>query len=243
MSRMIHKSVSSSQKLASLSKESLIIFTMMIPHFNAHGKLNGSPNFIKGEVVPRLKWATLPIIEKCLSEISEKTNVKWYEDEGLYYIQSLSWGKHQKLRPDRLGKDSLPDYSGTTPGLLPREVKLSKVEVEGEDKGNPAESGSDDEIVEIVEFLNKTTISFYRPNSVSTIKVIKARLKEGYSIEDFKKVIARKAEEWTGTKWEKFLRPKTLFAGDNFEGYLNQKKSKEPVKGSKSTDRSKYDAS
>lgn len=137
MSRMIHKSVSSSKKLASLSKESLILFTMLIPHFNAHGKLNGSPNFIKGEVVPRLKWATVPIIEKCLQEISDKTSVKWYVVDELQYLQSLNWGDYQKLRADRMGDDKLPDYSGSEPGLVPHEVKSKLSISKGEDKGNP----------------------------------------------------------------------------------------------------------
>ena len=134
MSRMIHKSVSSSKKLASLSKESLILFTMLIPHFNAHGKLNGSPNFIKGEVVPRLKWATVPIIEKCLQEISEKTSVKWYVVDELQYLQSLKWTDYQTLRPDRMGDDKLPDYSGSDAGLVPREAKVSISKVKEKSK-------------------------------------------------------------------------------------------------------------
>lgn len=231
---MIHKSVSSSKKLASLSKESLILFTMLIPHFNAHGKLNGSPNFIKGEVVPRLKWATVPIIEKCLQEISEKTNVKWYVVEELHYLQSLNWTDYQTLRSDRMGEDKLPDYSGSEPGLVPHEVKSKLSISKGEDKGNPADGGN---CVEIIDFLNQTINASYKPTAINTMKVIKARLGEGYSIKDFKQVITIKSEEWAGTEFSKFLRPETLF-GNKFDGYLNQPKPKSKP----SSDRSKYDA-
>ena len=234
MSRMIHKSVSSSKKLASLSKESLILFTMLIPHFNAHGKLNGSPNFIKGEVVPRLKWATVPIIGKCLQEISEKTSVKWYVVDELQYLQSLKWTDYQTLRPERMGDDKLPDYSGSETGLVPHEVKSKLSISKGEGKGNPADGG---ECVEIVDFLNQTLGTSYKPDAKGTVKFINARVKEGYTVKDFERVITTKAEEWTGTEFAKFLRPETLF-GNKFDGYLNQPKPKPP----KPSDKDKYNA-
>lgn len=52
-------------------------------------------------------------------------------------------------------------------------------------------------------------------------KHINARLNEKYTVDDFKKVIDKKCNEWIGTEYEKFLRPETLF-GSKFEGYLNQ---------------------
>ena len=47
-----------------------------------------------------------------------------------------------------------------------------------------------------------------------------AREKDGF-IYDFCTVIDKKVKQWTGTEWEKFLRPETLF-GTKFEGYLNE---------------------
>ncbi|MGP4182918.1 conserved phage C-terminal domain-containing protein, partial [Streptococcus agalactiae] len=38
---------------------------------------------------------------------------------------------------------------------------------------------------------------------------------------DFKHVIDTTVKDWSGTKYEKYLRPETLF-GSKFEGYLNQ---------------------
>ena len=52
--------------------------------------------------------------------------------------------------------------------------------------------------------------------------MINARIKEGFTKEDFIKVIDNKVGEWLGTDMERFLRPETLF-GTKFEGYLNQK--------------------
>jgi uncharacterized phage protein (TIGR02220 family) len=76
--------------------------------------------------------------------------------------------------------------------------------------------------VEIVGYLNNSTGSKYRPEAKSTQRLINARLKEGYSIQDFKNVIDKKYKEWKGTEMEKYLVPDTLF-GSKFEKYLNQK--------------------
>lgn len=73
----------------------------------------------------------------------------------------------------------------------------------------------------IVEYLNKTCGTRYKHSTVNTQKHIRARLKDGYVLEDFKTVIDKKAKEWKGTEMEKFLCPDTLF-GSKFEKYLNQ---------------------
>ena len=76
----------------------------------------------------------------------------------------------------------------------------------------------------IVDYLNQKTNSSYRPNTPKTISLIKARLSEGFTVDDFKKVIDTMTAEWRGTDMEKFLRPETLF-GTKFEGYLNRRKT------------------
>ena len=78
----------------------------------------------------------------------------------------------------------------------------------------------------IVAYLNTVCKTAYRHNSKNTVKHINARLKEGYTEEDFKSVIDKKAKEWLGTNMEQYLRPETLF-GTKFEGYLNQKTTTE----------------
>ena len=79
-------------------------------------------------------------------------------------------------------------------------------------------------IKDIVDFLNLKAKTAYRASSAKTCTLIRARLKEGYTVADFKIVISNKAAEWIGTKMEKYLRPETLF-GTKFEGYLNEKTS------------------
>ena len=90
------------------------------------------------------------------------------------------------------------------------------------DKNSKEILSSNEEAKEIIDYLNSKCNTRYRANTESTRKHINARLKEGYTVEDFKQVIDTKVAEWgKDTKMRKFLRPETLF-GTKFEGYLNQ---------------------
>ncbi|MBU5484146.1 conserved phage C-terminal domain-containing protein [Clostridium sp. MSJ-11] len=74
----------------------------------------------------------------------------------------------------------------------------------------------------VVDYLNEKASKKYRMSSKKTQQLIRGRVGEGFTEEDFYKVIDNKVEEWLGTDMEKYLRPETLF-GTKFEGYLNQK--------------------
>lgn len=74
---------------------------------------------------------------------------------------------------------------------------------------------------EIIEYLNLKTGSKFKPTTKPYIQAIRSRLKEGYTVDDFKTVIDKKCNEWKGTKLEKYLTPKTLFAPSHFDTYLN----------------------
>lgn len=74
----------------------------------------------------------------------------------------------------------------------------------------------------IVDYLNEKASTNYKHTTKKTRESIHARLAEGFTVEDFKTVIDKKCAEWTGTEFEQYLRPSTLF-GTKFEGYLNAK--------------------
>ncbi len=84
---------------------------------------------------------------------------------------------------------------------------------------------------EIINYLNIKTNSKYRYTTKKNQTLIHARCEEGNTIKDFKTVIDIKTAEWTGTEWEKYLRPETLF-GNKFESYLNQKDNSDKNTGS-----------
>lgn len=74
----------------------------------------------------------------------------------------------------------------------------------------------------VIDYLNEKANTKYRSTTKKTKDLIKARVNEGFTEEDFKRVIDIKVKEWINTDMVKYLRPETLF-GTKFEGYLNQK--------------------
>ena len=74
---------------------------------------------------------------------------------------------------------------------------------------------------DIVEYLNKKSNKNFRHSTKATQRFIDARLNEGFTLDDFKKVIDIKSNQWLGGEMEQYLRPQTLF-GTKFESYLNE---------------------
>ena len=79
-----------------------------------------------------------------------------------------------------------------------------------------------DDIKAIVEYLNDKIGAHYKPNGKKIKELIKARMNEGYTVEDFKTVIDKKFKSWgNDPKMSLYLRPSTLF-GTRFGEYLNE---------------------
>ena len=74
---------------------------------------------------------------------------------------------------------------------------------------------------EVISYLNLKAKKNFKVDTASHQKFIKARLKEGFVLEDFKKVVDIMVSKWKGTEYEQYLQPQTLF-GNKMDNYLNQ---------------------
>lgn len=75
---------------------------------------------------------------------------------------------------------------------------------------------------EVVDYLNQKTGKNFKVSSTVTQRHIKARFADGYTLDDFKRVIDTKTSQWLkDKKMSGYLRPNTLF-GAKFESYLNE---------------------
>ncbi|WP_247946888.1 conserved phage C-terminal domain-containing protein [Streptococcus oralis] len=74
---------------------------------------------------------------------------------------------------------------------------------------------------EVISYLNLKAKKNFKVDTASHQKFIKARLKEGYVLEDFKKVVDIMVAKWKGTEYEQYIQPQTLF-GNKMDNYLNQ---------------------
>ena len=106
---------------------------------------------------------------------------------------------------------------------LKEKIKCLNIEIEMLKKENKKDSEVGESIyIPIIDHLNEVCGTHYRPKSEKTKRLIDARFKEGFTVNDFFMVIDKKASMWLGTDFENYLRPETLF-GTKFESYLNEK--------------------
>ena len=81
---------------------------------------------------------------------------------------------------------------------------------------------------EVIDYLNEKIGARYKASSSINKRLIDTRVKEGFELDDFKRVIDNKVASWANdTKMSKYLRPQTLF-GTKFESYLNERASTVP---------------
>lgn len=152
-----------------------------------------------------------------------------------------NWGKHQNLdqlekkkeymrnymRSYREKQQLLTDGAETENGENEANRKTNnKSHVSRLDKDIDKDKEGDKEkniVAPVVAYLNEKAGTKYKATSGKTKTLINGRIREGFTLEDFKTVIDVKCAEWLNTPMEKYLRPETLF-GTKFEGYLNERK-------------------
>lgn len=107
-----------------------------------------------------------------------------------------------------------------------------ELELEGDrelEKEKPLSDVPSDLVKDVIAYLNEKTGKAFKPASKKTQSLIKARVNDlSVGLDDFKKVIDVKCQQWLDDeRMKKYLQPTTLF-GTKFEGYLNE--WVEPVK-------------
>lgn len=138
----------------------------------------------------------------------------------------------RRYRENRLlQSNSIPLQSNGTVTKCNTEIEKEiekEIEIEnpsGDKSQKQSRTNYTESIQTIIDYLNSVCGTNYKSTTKSTIGIIKARLKEGFTIEDFKAVIHKKYNDWCNDpKMVAYLRPQTLF-GNNFEGYLNQRET------------------
>ncbi|MFH2076060.1 MAG: hypothetical protein ABIJ57_12065 [Pseudomonadota bacterium] len=135
--RMLGRAVSQSRKVNGLSLKAALLWTWAIPWFDSYGYLEAEPDFIKFNILPRRSDIQVRELPGLLQELAGSGLWKFYKSsvesgEEKIVAYDPKFTDFQTLREDRLGKqrffkESLPEYSWTTPGVdgtAPPEVKI-----------------------------------------------------------------------------------------------------------------------
>lgn len=123
-------------------------------------------------------------------------------------------------------------YKKTEPLELPNKskVKERKVNKTVAKKVDQAIIGNlESDIDKAINYLNKKTGKNYKSSTKSTRSFLNVLFKRGNTYSEIISVIDKKNEQWKGTEYEKFLRPRTLF-GPKFEDYLEEQEENKPMK-------------
>ena len=134
-------------------------------------------------------------------------------------------------------KENIYSRAGSTACIEsePETIDEAKGEPRTEQPEKPKkakETKVDTEATEVIDYLNVKTSSSYRATTEANIKPIRARLNDGFTVEDCKKVIDTKSGQWLNNPdMVKYLRPATLFSPSKFEGYLNECRGKPSIRG------------
>lgn len=129
----------------------------------------------------------------------------------------------------QVGREKGPTPNGTLRNNNIKNYQYKEISNKRKEKNSPAQSTEPHiPYKEIIEYLNYKTKAHYKASSKVNQRLIKARIKEGYTLEDFKTVINNKAFEWQHTDMWKYMRPSTLF-GSHFDDYLNENKLQKSV--------------
>lgn len=201
------------------------------------GKQNNSGVFMMGNTIPYTDTMLATIFRR--KESTVRLALKVFEQFGMIeiidgVITIPNWKKHQNLDAiesrNKRQREYMAEYRKKQKLLIDckansnanckanSNANVSSPEGEG-DKEREEEKNI---YIAVVGYLNEICKTNYRATSAATQRLIKARLHEGFTVEDFKTVIRTKHSEWAkDVKMRKFLRPETLF-GTKFESYLNQ---------------------
>jgi len=142
---------------------------------------------------------------------------KWYRiDYSMLQGETLQNAPSSKVNSAEEEVQFAPSTEGNLPLAITKELKSIK--------NKPVEQDLD--AVSVIDYLNKKANKEFKASSKVTMRLIKARYREGHKLIDFEKVIDLKVKDWVNdTHWHKFLRPSTLFNATNFENYLEETKN------------------
>src|SRR5699024_5675035 len=171
--------------------------------------------------------------ELLLSEYQVRRSSKNLRDLGLIETEvkraNGSPTVHYKVNMDKLSESILNKLKNRNQTNLGNDSQVSLVSLTVDDT---VDDNSRDNTLsrnstrvpykEIIDYLNEKTGRNYKHKAKVNQRVIKARMNEGYTLEDFKTVIDKKSVEWNDdVKMKEYLRPETLFS-TKFDRYLNE---------------------
>ena len=171
-----------------------------------------------------------------LSEKTIKRTIKNLADKGIVIINNFNTNKFDKTNWYSINYNTLNKLCKTDRVNLTQrkgQSDTTNTNIYNNNIDNIIIKNNNNIIVEqVVNYMNELANTSFKTTTKKTCSLIKARLDEGFTVDDLKDVVFYTYKEWVEnkTQWnngvysDKYFRPSTIFAGDNFEGYLQDYK-------------------
>lgn len=155
--------------------------------------------------------------------IEQNTATRLYRITKKWFEAVLKARQEQSSGPEQSSDDTGTKFAGEAePGSGDDGNKVpahNKLNTKPNRKDSKANAGAT--ISETIEFLNDQIGSDFKAGTKDTQQKLRARIAEGYTIDDFKLVIMYKNWQWANRdEMADYLQPSTLFRSTKFEGYL-----------------------
>lgn len=182
----------------------------------------------RGELKDGYFYSTIDNVKESttLSDKRQRSALATLKEAGIIDVKlaGLPAKRYIRIKENQLAQillNSNCQTSGTSSAKT-EELEAPKQQANNNKHNNNKNSNNKDIYISIVDYLNAKTGQKFRASTKATQQHINARLAEGFTVEDFQRVINNMCADWQGSEWEQYLRPSTLF-GSKFENYLNRK--------------------
>lgn len=202
------------------SDKSILLFGEIYSMLNVTGKFYMSNK----ELAKRLRCSKRTVLN-CVNELVELgyiTTKEIKDDE-----TGATKCREIKLSPNwhnvENGSDEAEQSTVTTPNNELANGGETNCDQKGQyNKTSKKNKSSNFKYSEFIKWFNEQTNKAFK-NTETNRNFVKARLNEGFTKQELALVVKYKTKEWRGTKWEKYLRPSTLFS-NKFGDYLEAAK-------------------
>lgn len=223
-----------------MSKDKSKYYIIIPADIRYDSRLKANEKLIYGEVVLLAQemgycWATNAYFAN-LYDVSKTTVSKWLANlEECGYIRMEYIYKGDELSERRV---FICDNNDSKV-----QEKVCKVNSKSEVDEYTKQKDLNEKIEDVINYFNKVCSTKFKSNTSGTRKLIKKHLKEGFALDDFKRVVDLKYHDWgerpfrfsSGQFSNEYLRPSTLF-GDKFESYVYEAITREVSENSMYSD-------
>lgn len=220
----------SNEDLSELDAATRLLFIGLWCYADRDGRFEWRPKRIKAAIFP---YDNLDI-EPMLMSLHAMTFIYMYRHGEHMYGLIPNFAQHQRPHPHE-AKSVIPEPPENIQQIQCHDMCAPRLANVSECTSDSLILGLSDiindgcrmdnaqpDVVMVIESMNDMWGTHYKTTAESTKKLIRARLAEGYTVDDLISVCKKQLDAWgDDPKMVKYLRPETVFNQTKFPSYLN----------------------